>query len=104
LLTLRARLSAAHVAVVGLTGVTSEARRAAASPVCRSQASPQLCKNIVLAGVGKLTLYDDTPCGALAGGSFLVAHDAGAVRRAAPVPAAPAAHASAAWRRPPPPR
>lgn len=35
----------------------------------------QVCKNITLAGVGSLTLVDDTPCAEAPPGCFLVPHD-----------------------------
>jgi molybdopterin/thiamine biosynthesis adenylyltransferase len=37
---------------------------------------PQVAKNIILAGVGSVTLVDDTPSSAAAPGNFLVSHDA----------------------------
>jgi ubiquitin-like 1-activating enzyme E1 A len=38
--------------------------------------SIQVAKNIVLAGVGSVTLVDDTPCSSTPPGNFLVPHDA----------------------------
>ena len=86
----RRRLSAAHVAVVGMTGVTAEVRRRAV-PAPRARAGgthrpPQLCKNIALAGVGRLTLLDDRKCDGQPSGNFLVPLDAAAGSRRAPAP------------------
>ena len=46
----------------------------------------QLCKNIALAGVGRLTLMDDRKCDGQPSGNFLVPVDASASSRRAPAP------------------
>ncbi|KAL4450085.1 hypothetical protein ABPG77_010754 [Micractinium sp. CCAP 211/92] len=55
------RLSAARVLIAGCTGLAAE-----------------VAKNIVLAGVGSVTLVDDTPCSARPPSNFLVPADAAA--------------------------
>lgn len=51
----------------------------------------QLCKNLTLAGVGSLTLVDDTPCARAPKGNFLVPCDSPpAARRVAERSHAPA--------------
>ena len=55
------RLTSARVMVLNVTGVAAE-----------------LCKNIVLAGVGSVALVDGTPARDAAAGNFLVPADAAA--------------------------
>lgn len=55
------RLSAARILIIGCTGLAAE-----------------VSKNIVLAGVGSVTLVDDTPCSARPPSNFLVPADAAA--------------------------
>lgn len=44
--------------------------------LARVRPAPQTAKNLVLAGVGSMTLVDDTPVAEAAPGNFLVDHDA----------------------------
>ncbi|KAL6767458.1 SAE1 [Auxenochlorella protothecoides x Auxenochlorella symbiontica] len=60
------RLSSAKVLIVGCTGLGAE-----------------VAKNIVLAGVGSVTLVDDTPCAQRDPGNFLVLADADCSRTVA---------------------
>ncbi|KFM28330.1 SUMO-activating enzyme subunit 1B-1 [Auxenochlorella protothecoides] len=60
------RLSSAKVLIVGCTGLGAE-----------------VAKNIVLAGVGSVTLVDDTPCAQRDPGNFLVLADADGSRTVA---------------------
>ncbi|KAL4523103.1 hypothetical protein Ndes2526A_g07814 [Nannochloris sp. 'desiccata'] len=53
------KLRQSKVLIVGCTGLAAE-----------------VAKNIILAGVGSVTLVDDTPCSASSPGNFLVPHDA----------------------------
>jgi len=45
-------------------------------PILLTLSEIQIAKNIILAGVGSVTLVDDTPCSASPPGNFLVPHDA----------------------------
>lgn len=61
-------------------------------------AQPQTAKNLILAGVGEMTLVDDTPVAGAAPGNFLVDHDADrAMRQETIAPRCTVRHACSVW-------